>query len=180
MPAPPAPDLSRFESVVASLHHGDFTALDPLFAEPPTAASSRLAGWLAEGRFAGDPVAVDEALACACFNGRAAWVTQLLARGARLRHSDKTGLNGLHWAANRGQLEVVRLLLAQAPELEARNAYGGTVLGATVWAAVHEPRPAHREIIAALLAAGADVREAGYPSGLPDVDRLLLEYGAAA
>ena len=60
------------------------------------------------------------------------------------------------------------------------NSYGGTVLGATVWAAVHEPRDDHAAIVAALLSAGADVQKAGYPSGHAAIDALLKHAGARA
>jgi hypothetical protein len=40
-------------------------------------------------------------------------------------------------------------------------------LGQTVWAAVHEARPTHLAIIEALLAAGADVREADIHPVMP-------------
>jgi hypothetical protein len=56
--------------------------------------------------------------------------------------------------------------------------YGGTVLGCAVWSAVYEPRPDHAPIIEALLEAGADVREAEYPSGSDAVDGLLRRFGA--
>src|SRR6476620_12064923 len=105
-----ASELNDSRVVAARLHRGDFTRLDPLFAEPP-GPSSVLTSWIAAGRFAGDPAALNEAVACACFNGRTAWVADLLDRGADLLAGSGTGLNGFHWAANRGQLETVHLLL---------------------------------------------------------------------
>lgn len=173
MSRPPAPDLTDVDSVIAGLHRGDFSALDPLFQVAPTDGASLLARWIQEGRLAADRPALNEALTCASFNGRNAWVTYLLERGADLAAGAGTGLNAIHWAANRGQLETVRLLVARGAPLEARNAYGGTVLGAAVWAALHEPRPTHTAIVEALLAAGADAREAEYPSGHPAIDALL-------
>ena len=41
---------------------------------------------------------------------------------------------------------------------------GGTVLGTGVWAAIHEAKPDHLQIIEELLDAGADVNEAGFPT----------------
>jgi len=38
--------------------------------------------------------------------------------------------------------------------LEAKNRFGGTVLGQAVWSAINEPKPDHPEIIRALIAAG--------------------------
>jgi hypothetical protein len=175
----PSPGRDEFETVAAGLHHGDFSRLDPLFAEPPT-PSSVLGGWLASGRFRDDPGALNEALTCACFNGRTPWVAHLLNAGADLSAGIESGLNGFHWAANRGQLDVVLLLLERRHSLEVRNCYGGTVLGSAVWAAVHEPRPAHPAIIDALLRGGARVEEAAYPSGDPAIDTILEQYGARA
>lgn len=87
-------------------------------------------------------------------------------------------MNAVHWAANRGQLEVVRLLLSRKAPLELRNTYGGTVLGCTVWSAVHEPKPDHVRIIEGLLEAGADAKQAEYPSGRVDVDAVLRRFSA--
>jgi hypothetical protein len=73
---------------------------------------------------------------------------------------------------------VVKLLLRHHAPLEVHNAYGGTVLGCAVYSAVHEPRPEHIAIIEALLAAGANVGAADYPSGDARVDEALHRFGA--
>jgi hypothetical protein len=75
-------------------------------------------------------------------------------------------------------LAVVERLIEAGASLEARNVYGGTVLGCAVWSAVHEPRAEHARIVERLLAAGVDVREAAYPSGDAVVDGVLERYGA--
>lgn len=167
-----------FEEFRAALRRGDFSWLAPAFEGPSD--GSKLAMWLEEGRFATDPRVLDEATTCACFLGRTAWVHHLLDLGGDPVAGNGTGLGGFHWAANRGQLETVKALIARRLPLETRNSYGGTVLGGTVWAAVHEPRPAHPAIVEALLEAGADVREARYPSGHDAVDALLRSFGARA
>jgi hypothetical protein len=41
--------------------------------------------------------------------------------------------------------------------------YKGTVLGTAVWSAINEPRPDHLRIIEALIEAGAQVDDVGYP-----------------
>lgn len=54
--------------------------------------------------------------------------------------------------------------------------YGGTVLGGTVHAAIHETKPDHPQIIEALIDAGASVDEAGYPSGDSRIDAILAPH----
>ena len=64
------------------------------------------------------------------------------------------------------------MLLAHGAPLEAKNSYGGTVLDQTLWSAVNHPRPAHREIVETLIAAGAKV-EAGWLTGIREIDDVL-------
>jgi hypothetical protein len=74
----------------------------------------------------------------------------------------------------------VRLLTERGAPLEARNTWGGTVLDSTVYFAVHDPAGAERHAAALelVLAAGADVRAATYPTGDARVDELLERHGA--
>ena len=53
-----------------------------------------------------------------------------------------------------------------------KNAYGGTVLGQTVWSAIHEPRPDHLKIIELLVAAGANVGDDWF-TGRQEIDDAL-------
>jgi ankyrin repeat protein len=168
-----------FESAVLGLRHGDFSRLAPLFSAPAGGRAPIIA-WVDQGRFASDPVSLNEALACACFIGQTDAAEYLLAHGANLVAGAGTGLNGFHWAANRGQLDTVRALIRHGMPLEIPNSYGGTVLGGTVWAAIHEPRATQLAIIEALLQAGGRVEAAEYPSGDAAVDALLRRYGATA
>jgi hypothetical protein len=179
MVTPIVGEQPNFDELAAALHRGDFSQLAPAFQVPPDGPSV-LAQWVREGRFAADAGVLNEAATCACFLGQTEMVVFLLDHGADPIAGSATGLNGFHWAANRGQLHTVEALIARRLPMEVRNSYGGTVLGGTVWASVHEPRPAHPAIIEALLAAGADVREAEYPSGSAAVDQVLQRYGAGA
>jgi len=170
------PDDALFQSAVQALLRGDFSfpsSLEPLFTGRPC----RIVQWVDEGRFARDPAALAEALSCACFNGCTAVAADLMDRGVDPAAGNGTGMNAFHWAANRGQLETVRMLIARNAPLEIKNVHGGTVLGTTVWSAVHEPKPDHLAIVEALIAAGANVEAAGYPSGDARVDELLRRGG---
>ncbi len=153
---------------------GDFSLLEPLFS-----GGSKIVEWLDEGFFRGEPAALAEALTCACFLGRTEVASRLLAAEADPAAGDATGHDALNWAAAGGRVEAVRLLIACGAPLEARNRFGGTPLGQAVWSALHEPRPGQREVIEILLASGARVSEAGYPTGREDVDAILRKHGAA-
>ena len=168
-------DEQLFRDTVIHLERGDFSLLDPLFADGP---KNRIVAWHEAGRFTSEPKALAEALTCACFNGRTKVAEFLLAKGVDPAAGVGTGMSALHWAANRGQLEAVRLLLQWKAPLELKNMYGGTVLGCTVWSAIHEPKSDHVHIIEALIAAGAQLEPAGYPSGHPGVDEVLRRHGA--
>ena len=135
---------------------------------------------LRSGCFAEQRDALAEALTCAAFLGALVALEHLLRVGVPPDGGNATGLNALHWAANRGALAATRRLLDAGGDVEMRNSYGGTVLGATVWAAVHEPRESHAAIVASLLSAGADVRAVDYPSGHAEIDALLARAGARA
>ena len=127
-----------------------------------------------QGRFSGHDQELAEALTCACFNGRVGVAEYLLSRGIAPSGGACTGLDAIHWAVNRGQLEAVRLLIRHRVPLESRSMYGGTALGTAVWSAINEPRADHLTIIQDLLTADSRVREAGCPTGNDDIDALLL------
>ncbi len=127
---------------------------------------------------------IERALVAACKFGRLEVVEFLLDAG--VDHGASDGLTGLHWAAGHRYLDIVRLLLARGAALEAKNAWGGTVLDSTVWFAKHPPvdHPhdapdvGYLPILEALLAAGADVNAVHpYPTEIEPVDTLLRRYG---
>jgi hypothetical protein len=164
-------------AILAHLREGNFTRLAPVMTSQ-NGDVPRIVQRHRDGCFADHPVELAEALSCAAFLGASEALEYLLAAGVPRDGGDKTGLNALHWAANRGELAAVQRLLRAGASLETRNAYGGTVLGATVWAAIHEPRPAHVAVVEVLLEAGADVHEAAFPSGDAAVDAVLAKFGA--
>jgi len=167
---------AALQDFVRGMRAGDFSRLAAAFeGERPLVQV-----WDQQGAFAAAPDVRAEALTGASFLGQVVVVRYLLEQGVDPAAGAGTGLNALHWAANRGQLDAVRLLLRAGAPLEARSMYGGTVLGTAVWAAVNESRPAHPQIIEELLQAGAQVEDAGYPSGNTVVDALLRRFGATA
>jgi ankyrin repeat protein len=173
---------SLFEDAVRGLIAGDFSSLEPLFEDRPNVDGRhcQIIEWCEASLFANEPKALDEALTCACFNGRTEVVDYLIAHGVDPPGGANTGLNGFHWAANRGQLDVVILLIRRQAPLETRSMYGGTVLGTAVWSAINEPRPDHIRIIEALINAGAGVDDVGYPSGSERVDEVFRRLGVAS
>jgi Ankyrin repeats (3 copies) len=175
------PDHLAFQKAVPGLVRGDFSRLEPLFVEDPSGHQHecRIVEWYKKRYFETEPKALAETLSCACFLGRTRVVEFLLTQGVDLTRGDGTGLNGFHWAANRGKLETVKLLIERKAPLEIKSMYGGTVLGTAVWSAVNEPRADHVPIIEALIIAGANVDAAGYPSGNVHVDEVLRRHGAS-
>lgn len=162
------------------LERGDFSRLEPLFEKHPSLDGDkcRMVDWYEKGYFDSEPKALAEAFTCACFLGRTSVADFLLTEGVDPAAGTSTGLSGFHWAANRGNLDTVKLLIERKAPLEQVNMYGGTVLGCTVWSAINETRVDHIAIIEALLAAGAKIDEAEYPTGTERVDEVLQRHGA--
>lgn len=171
-------DVVLFNDAIEGWRRGDFDRLAALFAE--RAGGPVIVRWHAAGRFAAHPAELAEALSNAAFLGRTTVVTYLLDAGVDATAGTACGMDALHWAANRGKLETVRLLIERGAPLETINMHGTTALGTAVWSAVNEPwwGPAQIEIIKTLLDAGARVDGAGYPSGRADVDDVLRQFGA--
>jgi hypothetical protein len=182
MTLPKGADDPLFRDAVQGLRRGDFSRLEPLFDCQPSldGRPCRIVEWYGKGYFDDEPAALAEALSCACFLGRANVADFLLARGVDPAAGAGTGLSGFHWAANRGHLDTVELLIERNAPLETKGMYGGTVLGTAVWSAVNEPRVNHLAIIEALIRAGARLDAAGYPTGHERVDEVLRRSGAGS
>jgi hypothetical protein len=171
-------DDPAFRQAVRGLLRGDFSRLEPLFDNERGGEQCRILEWYEKGYFQNEPAALNEALACACFLGKTGVADFLMRQGVDPAAGDKTGSNGFHWAADRGQLDTVRLLIERKAPLEIKNMYGGTVLGAVVWSALQKPRPDHMAIMEALIAAGARIDAVGYPTGNERIDEVLRRHGA--
>ena len=114
------------------------------------------------------------ALIWAAMHGRTDVVRLLVDRGIALDVKDHQGFTPLHWASWNRHLDTMEvLILAKAP-LEARNAYGGTVLDSTVYGAVHSAAPADFvPTLERIIAAGADLSVVDYQTGIEAIDDLL-------
>jgi ankyrin repeat protein len=84
-------------------------------------------------------------------------------------------MSALHWACWVGDIELAQFLVERAANLELRNGYGGTVLGCTVWAAIHQENDTdYAPLVQLLLKNGAAVKDTcNYPTGIADIDSLL-------
>ena len=121
---------------------------------------------------------VTAALLTACTWGQNNVVEFFLTHGVDLTTHLGDGQTPLHCAAIGGQLQTIKLLLKSKPPLEAKNIYGGTVLGQTLWSAAHGGDPRiFSEIIETLIAAGARVSERHVPVN-KTIDDLLRKYGS--
>jgi len=102
---------------------------------------------------------LERAFIWACRYGHASVVALLLQMGVDVATKGSAGLTGLHWATERGSLEVIRTLLAHGAPLEIKNNFGGTVLGQTLWFALNGPHAGvdYPAMLALLIAAGAHV-----------------------
>src|SRR4051812_23708550 len=101
-------DDALYLDALRGLRSGDFSRLEPLF---KGGKKAQLVQWCEAGLFENEPTALDEALSCASFLGHTEVAEYLLKRGVDPHGGNGTGSNAIHWAANRGQLEAVRLLL---------------------------------------------------------------------
>ncbi len=165
---------AEFGAVLEHLRNGDFSALAGVFASGNgPARTAKIIDWYERGCFDKYPSEAAEALTCACFLGHPETAEYLILKGLDPSGGSKTGMNAVHWAANRGEVSTLRLLLSRGVPLEVKNVYGGTVLGQAVWSAVNQPRPGQLEAIAELLRAGAHTNAVSVPTGNPRVDELL-------
>jgi hypothetical protein len=167
------------ERAIAGLKRGDFDALAPCFVPDPDRdeALPLIVVWHREGSLGDEPAVVAEALTCAAFLGAMEAAVYFLERGVDPTLGTGCGMDALHWAVNRGQLNTTVLLLRWQAPLEVLNVHGTTVLGTAIWSAIHEPKPAHLRIIELLMDAGASPSGVKLPTGHRGVDAILRRRG---
>jgi ankyrin repeat protein len=124
------------------------------------------------------PEQMNEALLHACVAGHTEIAEILVRRGADLAATTADGQTAAHQAVIGGRLETLKMLLRHDPPLEQKNAYGGTVLGQTLWSAAHgRDASLYVAIIDALLSAGAKLGDRHVPVN-PQVDAFLAARGS--
>lgn len=163
-----------FDQALKRFQNGDFSLLAALLAtDGRPSMRSRIAEWYERRLFADHLAEAAEALTCASFLGERATVEYLIDQGLDPSGGSLSGMNAVHVAATRGNVDALRVLLHHGVPLEVRNMYGGTALAQTVWSAVNQPMPGQRDAIKELIRAGADVKEVDFPTGNAGIDLLL-------
>ncbi len=120
-------------------------------------------------------------LALSCINGSARMVEKLLERGANVNHTLPTGVTPLMTCARSGNVDAVRHLLAHGAHVNVQETLQGQT--ALMWASAEK----HPDVVATLIAAGADVQSRSSDGFTPllftaqqgDLEsaRLLLDAG---
>jgi hypothetical protein len=118
---------------------------------------NQIIDWFDQGLFEKEPEALAETVTCASFLGRSKVVAHLIDNDVDPVAGMRSGMNGFHYAASCGQLEIVKIMIDRKVPMEIVNRYGGTVLGQALWSAIHEHEKTHAEIIDALINGGAKI-----------------------
>ena len=139
-----------FQYAIAAMVRGDFSALESMVGGPER-FDDQIADWFEKGYFKDEPETLAEVFSAACMLGYDRTAAYLLNKGVDALAGTKTGLNGFHYAASSGRLNIIKLLIERKVPMEVENMYGGTVLGQALWSAVNEYKPDHAAIIEALI-----------------------------
>jgi ankyrin repeat protein len=115
-----------------------------------------------------------EDLLAAVRKSDAARVQALLAQGADVNFKSPYGATGLFFAADRGNLEIVKILLDHGADASVKDTFYGAT--ATAWAAMKQ----HVEVIRLLwtksVTGADDVLNSGVENGNIEMVRLALEH----
>ena len=156
------------ERMIDALWSGDLPAADEVVAEHPDI----LAG------------AGDDTLRLVSDAGRyndTGAVREMLARGFPVTARGQHGAMPLHWAAFHGNPDMLQVVLAHEPPLEAiDNDFGGTAMGWALhgtfgsWPGTSTGR--HAECMEILLALGVPCPDGAFPVGHDEVDGVLRRH----
>ena len=149
-----------FLYAIAAMDMGNFTALESAVGGADK-FDDQIREWYEKGYFEDEPETLAEVFSAACMLGYPITAAYLLDKRVDPLAGTKTGLNGFHYAASSGRLEVIKLLIERRVPMEVENMYGGTVFDQAIWSAVNEWTPYHAEIVEELVKAGAVIEE-GY------------------
>lgn len=176
--------LGRTDVVALFEQHGADTRLDPVSAF--IAACARGDDAEVRRQLAEDPGFLKrldphdlQSIVFAASDGNTTAVRGMLDAGFAIETVGPWGGTLIHHAAWHGHADTTALLAARGAQLETLNQYGGTPLDAAVWAVGHSGFDRdYLPVIRVLLEAGANVQAVTpFPSGHPEVDALLREFG---
>ena len=145
-----------FQYAIAAMERGDFSALETMVGGRAQ-FTLQIIEWFEKGYFDDELETLAEVFSASCMLGYPDAAAYLLDKEVDPLAGIKTGLNGFHYAASSGQLNVIRLLIERKVPMEVRNMYGGTVFEQALWSAINEYTPDHAAIIEALIEGGAEI-----------------------
>ena len=128
------------------LDQGDFSRLELMLGGPDLFVEPSII-WYEKGNFETALEMIAAVFTCVCLLGTATTARYLLDEGVDPLAGIKAGLNGSHYAASGGRLDLIRLLIERKVPMEVAYLYGGTVLGQALWSAVNRIQAATRRRI---------------------------------
>jgi ankyrin repeat protein len=157
---------ARVDNILTAAGLGRLDLVRRYRGKPP----ARLPNWLQSAAIAPDGRAL---LWAAALDRRE--VAAFLSRDQDLlKVKDDQGFTPLHWAAFYGHADMVDLLIDNGGDIDARNTYGGTVLGGALWAVANHDQDIDRTaVVRRLLAAGAKLDDPSFTTGNAGIDALL-------
>ncbi len=172
---------ARVDAVSTAAALGRLDLVQRMVADATTLAPGVALVSIAWARLPNDPRAsIEHALAWSCKFARADVALYLLGLGVNPASKDDDDMTALHWASANGMLGVMDELIRLGAPLEAENQWGGPVLNSTLHFVQYMPVKGvdYVPVIERLLAAGANVHMADYPTGKPAIDGVLARFGA--
>ena len=164
---------ARVDNVISAAALGRTDLLDAWVVDGSTLAEGVRLAAIPWPRLRPEPrLHIEYALTWAATWGRLEAVELLLRKGVTAAAKDDD-MPAIHFAAARGHMDIVRLLVAHGVSLEMLNPYGGTVLDSTLWFAHNAPANGvdYPAVVQALIDLGA--RTDLYPEMRKWIDGIL-------